>query len=87
MKAVVDGQGQQRPPARSRPIGRQDQQGQGIAAARQGQGDRRIVIGGQDAVEPRADPVDQGFDGAQLQSARPRIWLARVRRAAAAASA
>ncbi len=98
---VIDGQGQQSPTAGPGPIGGDPQQGDRIAAARQGQGDRMIDVTFQpvgQAGQSRPGPVVSGLDqpgrrgggvaaGAAAQPMRVRASVARVRRAGAAASA
>lgn len=84
-----------------RPVGGDAQQGDGIAAARKGQGDRVSDVGlkpgGQTIARP-ADPAGFGIAqpplraggraaGAAAQAKRVRISVARVRRAGDAASA
>jgi len=101
VQAVVDGQGQQAAAVGPRPLGGKMQQGDGIAAAGQGDGDRMIDTGLKPAVEDRPrlpQPVrrDSGQPGLRAggraaagaaQAKRVRISVARVRRAAEAPSA
>ncbi len=85
MQSVIDGKRQQAPPAPLRPVRRQMQQGDGVAAPGQGDRDGRLDMGQQ-------PPVETGCCGGrrvgrQVQLARVRSWPARVRRAAGAPSA
>lgn len=98
---MVDGEGQQAAAIRPRPPGRDAQQGDGVAAARQGDGDRVIDVGLEPAVEDRPRPLrpfrrDRAQPGLRAggraaagaaQAKRVRISVARVRRAAEAPSA
>ena len=61
---MIDGQGQQAPPPPRAPVGRQMQQGHGVAAARQGQGDGAIRVRGQPRVQRGGDAVDQASHSA-----------------------
>ena len=93
---MIDGQGQQPAAVGPRPASRQPQQGDGIAAARQGQGDRAFDIGfqtrgqrGPDGPGPAGGVWRQpGLRaGAAAQPMRVRASVARVRTAALAPSA
>lgn len=95
---MIDRQGQQAAAVLARPASRQPQQGDGIAAARQGQGDRAFDIGFQTRGQRGpggAGPVSgdwrqpglrAGAAGA-AQPMRVRASVARVRTAALAPSA
>ncbi len=88
MKAVVDGQGEQRPALASAPGGGEAQEGDRVSAAGEGQGERPRVCG----VEP---PFERGLrtggDGAHAcgysQRARLRTAAALARTGAAARAA
>ena len=96
IETVVDGQGQQAAAVRPRPVGGETQQGEGVPAAGQGQGERMIDVG----LEPRGQGGPGGPGpvggivrqpglraGAAGQPIRVRVSAARVRTAALAASA
>ena len=98
-QAVVDGQRQQPSAVRPRPVGGQVQQGDGVAATGQGEGDRMtgaaLQPGGQ-AVPDRRGPIPgrrgqpgrrAGVAAGAAQPMRVRASAARVRTAGVAASA
>ena len=98
-ETVVDGQGQQAAAVRLRPIGGDVQQGEGVAAAGQGEGERTVDAGFQPRGQARPDgpgPVGgvwrqpglrAGAAAGAAQPMRVRVSVARVRRAGLAASA
>lgn len=97
-QAVVDGEGQQASTALPRPVGGDMQQGDGVAAAGQGEGDGmariRFQPGGQagqnrpgPAVVGLAQPGRRAGVAAAAQPRRVRVSAARVRTAGLAASA
>ncbi len=80
---MIDRQSQQGPPAFARPSGRQPQQGDGIAAAGQGESDRAVVIPSQPPIQPSKDPGRQtrgvcSAGGRQLHPLAVFIWAARA---------
>lgn len=101
VETVIDGQGQEAPAVGAGPVGGEMQQGEGVAAARQGQGERMIDVrlqprgqGGQDGPGPVGGIVRQpglraaaGAAGATGQPIRVRASVARVLTAALAPSA
>ena len=92
-EAVIDGQGQQAPTVIAGPVGGDGQQGDGVSAAGQGQGEGAVGV----RLKPRGQPFANlaepgGAGGIQPalragQAKRVRRAAARVRRAAAPASA
>lgn len=86
---MIDGQGQQPPPVRPRPIGGETKQGHGIAPARQGQSHRLNPPRIKPGLQPGEDPAGQALGALwrQLQFARVRSCVARVFCAAVAVSA
>ncbi|MNS55905.1 hypothetical protein D3C72_887510 [compost metagenome] len=89
VEIVIHRQGQQPPPPRPGPVRRQVQQGDRIAAARQGQHNGLSPFRGQPPIQPGEDPTGQaaGVVWRQLQLARVRSCVARVFCAAVAVSA
>lgn len=100
IQPVIDGERQQASPGRPRPIDRDMQQSDGIAAAGQGDGDRMIDMGFEPAVEDRPrlrqparnDRAQPGLRAGgraagAAQAKRVRISVARERSAAEEVSA
>ena len=90
---MVDGQGQQAAAVVAGPAGGEVEQGDGIAAAGQGDGQWAGAVGVEPDGQPFADPVQPGRGGRAQpalragQAKRVRSSPARVRRAALPASA
>ena len=90
---MIDGQGQQAAAGVMRPAGGQMQQGEGVAAAGQGEGQRPVGAAIQTPIQPLADAGGPGREvRAQPplragQAKRVRSSPARVRRAALPPSA
>lgn len=90
---MVDGQGQQRPAVIPRPAGGDPKQGDGVAAAGEGDGQRAGAVGLEPGGQPFADAMDPVRDGGTQpalragQAKRVRSSAARVRRAALPAAA
>ncbi len=80
---MVDGDAEQATPRRLRPGRSEEQQGHGVAAARQGERDRVADIAFKPRIQPRHDPAFQPgrWLGDQLQLARVRVSAAMARRA------
>lgn len=98
-QAVVDGEGDQATPVTAGPVGGDPQQGDGIAASRQSQGQGRVAVALEPAGQAGAGPLQPGgrlgqpglragvAGAAGAQAKRVRISVARVRSAEVAPSA